>query len=576
MSQKPHPYSEEHNPTVFEIGSGISWLVAALFLSLMALPPLLEHVQKARSGQWSETPAGKLLSWRPSQGALLDRLHSVEKSMDGARYSTALRQNLQEKLTRFAGEGNRKVVIGFENMFFYHPDLKSLTGYGPLKPEPYSVMKDPEQAKLSSPGDIIPEFAAQLKERGIDLLLVPVPLKPMIYSEYLNSRETREWITHPDAPAFYESLRQKGVDVLDLTAVLAKLRGERKHIYYLEANSQNREIAKKTEEALKLKKDVFLHQDTHWTVDGMTEAAESVAAYVKKKYPQHLMINRENVIRAVDGEMRSGMGDLVKLLDLKSPDEFYDEEDQFVKMIGPGTENRYSPVTLLGDSFVNIYDDPSLGFENPEKPTERIHGGFAQHLSQQLQQSLDVIAMNGKGSTGVRRELAKRYDDEVRSKKLVIWVMAARDLLLSKHAAREANIEWESVKFNPNKSPDAAGTVTPVTNAAEGLVIEAKLTEKSKNQEVNGTPYRDALHTAVYDVEKVVTGTFEPKQVLAVQWTFKDKQVQATANVVVGQRYRLTLVPWEKKTELQTINLQDDSTLFDAQRYFVEKIEEVK
>ncbi|MEY4484951.1 MAG: hypothetical protein RL693_2403, partial [Verrucomicrobiota bacterium] len=268
MSQKPHPYSEERNPTVFEIGSGVSWLVAAIFLLLMTLPPLFEHVQKALQGKWSETPAGKLLSWRPAQGALMDRLHSVEKSMDGARYSTALRQNLQEKLTEFAGEGNRKVVLGFEDMFFYHPDLKSLTGYGPLKPEPFSVMKDPEQAKLSTARDIIPAFAAQLRERGIDLLLVPVPLKPMIYSEYLNSRETREWITHPDAPAFYESLRKQGVDVLDLTSVFAKLRGERKHIYYLESNSDNREIAKKSEEALKLKKEVFLHQDTHWTVDG--------------------------------------------------------------------------------------------------------------------------------------------------------------------------------------------------------------------------------------------------------------------------------------------------------------------
>ncbi|MEY4483028.1 MAG: hypothetical protein RL693_480, partial [Verrucomicrobiota bacterium] len=312
------------------------------------------------------------------------------------------------------------------------------------------------------------------------------------------------------------------------------------------------------------------------TVDGMTEAAKYLAAHRKKNYPQHLTVNRENVIRAVDGAPRSSMGDLVKLLDLKTPEKFYEPEEQFLKVIGQGTENKYSPITLLGDSFVNVYDDPSLGFENPQNPSERIHAGFAQQLSVQLQMPLDTIAMNGKGSTGVRRELAKRYDDEVRAKKLVIWVIAARDLLLSKSAAREANIEWEQVKFNPNKSPDAAAVASPVTNAAEALVIEGKLTEKSKNQEVSGTPYRDALHTAVYDVEKIVSGSLDAKQVLAVQWTFKDKEMQATANVAVGQRYRLTLVPWEKKTDLQTINLQDDSTLFDAQRFFVEKIEVVK
>lgn len=576
MSQKPHPYSEERNPTVFEIGSGVSWLLAMVFLLLMAVPPVVEHVGKLLNGKWSETPAGKLLSWRPSQGALLERLHSVEKSMDGATYSTALRQNLQEKLTAWADEGNRKVVLGFDGMLFYHPDLKSLTGYGPLKPEPFSVMKDPEQAKLSDAKDIVPAFAAQLKERGIDLLLVPVPLKPMLYSEYLNTNETHAWITHPDAPAFYENLRKQGVDVLDLTSALSKLRGERKHIYYLEANSQNREIAKKTEEALKIKKEAFLHQDTHWTVDGMSEAAEQVAAYVKQKYPQHLSASTGTAIRAVDGELRSSMGDLVKLLDLKDPGMFFDAEEQFVKVIGEGSEDRQSSITLLGDSFVNIYDDPTLGFENPKKPETRIHGGFAQHLSLQLQKPLDVIAMNGKGSTGVRRELAKRPDNEVRAKKLVIWVIAARDLLLSKSAAREANIEWEQVSFNPNSSSGATIGVTPGVNPAEELVIEGKLTEKSKNQEVNGTPYRDALHTAVYDVDKVVSGKLDAKQVLAVQWTFKDKQMQATANVAMGQRYRLTLVPWEKKTDLQTINLQDDSTLFDAERFFVEKIEALK
>ncbi len=571
MSQKPHPYSEEVNPTVFAIGGGVSWLVATVFMLLMALPPLLEHIEKIRHGLWSETPAGRLLSWSPVQSPLLDHLHSVEKGMDRSGYCVALRQEVQEKLVVWAGEGNRKVVMGFEGMFFYHPDLKALTGYGPLKPEPYSVMKDPEQGKLAAARDVIPVFAAQLKERGIDLLLVPVPLKPMIYSEYLNARETREWITHPDAPAFYESLRKQGVDVLDLTPALSKLRGERKHIYYLEANSENREIAKKSEEALKLKKEVFLYQDTHWSVDGMSEAAEQVAAYVKKNYPKHFSVNNERVIRAVDGEFRSSTGDLVKLLDLKTPSALFGDEEQFVKMISQDTENKHSPIVLLGDSFVNVYDDPSLGFENLKKPEERIHAGFAQHLSLQLQQPLDLIAMNGKGSTGVRQELAKRPDSDIRSKKLVIWVIAARDLLLSKSAAREANIEWGNVTFNVKQNSDA-----PVVEINQTLVIEGKLTEKSKNQELNGTPYRDALHTAVYDVEKVTSGALDAKQVLAVQWTFKDKQMQPSANAAVGQRYRLTLVPWETKKDMQTINLQDDTTLFGEQRWFVEKLEELK
>jgi hypothetical protein len=202
-----------------------------------------------------------------------------------------------------------------------------------------------------------------------------------------------------------------------------------------------------------------------------------------------------------------------------------------------------------------------------------MHAGFAQHLSFYLGQPLDVIAMNGKGATGGRREFAKRYDDEVREKKLVVWVLSARDLLLTKSAAREANIEWSKVEFNAKRSPIAA-TTTAATSSTEEIVIEAKLTEKSRNQDLNGTPYTSALHTAVYDVEKVVSGKVDSKQILALQWTFRDKIMQPPASLTIGQRVRLTIVPWSKReAELKTINQQEDTTLFDAERWFVEKVE---
>ena len=207
---------------------------------------------------------------------------------------------------------------------------------------------------------------------------------------------------------------------------------------------------------------------------------------------------------------------------------------------------------------MNVYDDPSLGFENPIKPSERIRAGFAQHLSLLLNQPLDVFAMNGRGATGVRRDFGKRYDDEVREKKLVIWVIAARDVLLSRHAAKEANIEWGFVQFNPKRSPDALDTVTTKPSDSKQVVVEATLKEKSRNQEAVGTPYRDALHTATYEVTRVAEGSLDTKQVSAVQWTFKDKVMQPTAGFQVGKRYRLTLVPWESKRGLKGLNRSEE------------------
>jgi hypothetical protein len=299
-----------------------------------------------------------------------------------------------------------------------------------------------------------------------------------------------------------------------------------------------------------------------------------VAAYIKQRYPEAATPGFRE-IKAIDGARRESLGDLVKLLDLKNPHDYFDDESAFLKFISDNTADKDSEVALLGDSFLNIYDDPTLGFANPNKPEERIRAGFSQNLSLLLNKPLDVIALSGKGATGVRASFAKKPDDEVRAKKLVVWVIASRDVLLSRGAARDANIEWSSVRFNPNRSDNGASPRPEPADLNAPLVVEATLVEKSKNQDPGGTPYRDALHTALYDVQKVVSGKFEAKQVLGVQWTFKDKQMQPTASFGVGQRYRLTLVPWEAKKDLQTINRQEDVLSFDAPMMFVEKAEKV-
>lgn len=569
MSQMHNPYAEERCKAVFAISKGRARIFAMVFMALLWIPPLWEHFAQVSKGHWQDTPVARLFHW-PSGQKLVEHLNDVEKNMEHSGYAVAMRHTVQDWMTNFAGEGSHKVFIGYNDVLFYQPDLKSITGYGPLKPEPFSVMKDPDLAKLSNAKSVINRFATQLRERGIDLLIVPVPLKPMLYSEYVFGITNYDWITHPDAPEFYKELRSSGIDVLDLTSELAALRDKRKHVFIRQPDPKDKAAIAQADAESKETLDAFLKQDTHWTPDAMRFVAEKVAGHVKKNHPQALPASPSD-IRAVDGVDRESMGDLVKMLDLKDARRSFAPERVFLKVIGEGTESKNSPVVLLGDSFVNVFDDPTLGFENPAKPTERIHAGFAQHLSLLLQQPLDVIAMNGKGSTGVRKALAARYDNEVRAKKLVIWVIAARDLLLSRSAAREANIEWTDVPFNPKPSPDATSVGTdPATTS---IVIEASLVEKSKNQDPNGSPYRDALHTALYDVEKVVRGTLDTKQVLGIQWTFKDKTMQHTASFGTGQRYRLTLVPWDTKKELQSINLQDDSTAFDAGRWFVEKAE---
>ncbi|MCB1211308.1 MAG: hypothetical protein KDK97_18425, partial [Verrucomicrobiales bacterium] len=410
-------------------------------------------------------------------------------------------------------------------------------------------MKDPSVGKLPMAKDVVLEFAAELKARGIPLLLIPLPVKPMIYPEHIVPKRYDDPLYHPDQLALYAEFEKAGIEVINLAPEFFKL---------------------------KVRFPVFLKQDTHWTPEAMQHAARVVYDHIQKHHPD-LISPETPLIQPQPMDLRS-YGDLVHLLDLHSPGSLFQEEEAtLVSLDGIGTDED-SPIALIGDSFVNVFDDPALGFAKPAAPTDRINAGFSRYLAMRLHQPLDVYAVNGGGATQARRNFARRTDDAVRSKKLVIWAIACRDLLLSPHAARQANVEWSSTPFNPNRSDTANKSQTePTANAA--VVVEGTLIEKSRNQDLNGTPYVDALHTAVYKVDRVVSGAFDPStDWQAIQWTFKAKTLQPTANGTIGKRYRLTLRPWDDEKELKELNLQNDNTSLDeftTDRWFVESSEEL-
>ena len=554
-----NPYEDEKDLTEYRVGRRGALLVSLLFLATLSLPPLTDLVWKIRDGRLAESPVARLLQYQPGPGTTLaSHLGTVERSLDQLGYAKNLRQHTQQLLTTWAGEGSRKVFPGRQGWLFYRPELQALNGWGPLKDEPFSVMKDPSLARLRPAREHVLQFAADLKERGITLLLVPIPVKPMLYPEHLVSKTADAPLYHPDQLAFYDELRRAGIDVLDLTQPLYDL---------------------------KVRYPLFLKQDTHWTPEAMKKTADLVARHVKKTYPDIARLNASPETPLVDARVldRGSLGDLVNLLDLPRPGELFVPEQAQIVAISGMDPDPAAPISLLGDSFVNIYTDPTLGFADPEAQGAAadapMRAGFAYHLSIYLNQRLDVIARNGAGTTATRKEFASRPDDVVRAKKLVIWAIAARDLLYSPAAAREANIEWSPVAFNPNRSQPGPATGEPSSApTAEGrVIVEAELVEKSRNQDPNGTPYADALHTAVYRVSRIVSGEFDAAaEWQAVQWTLRKKELQPTANVVPGKKYRLTLSRWDDQTTLQGLNLSNDNTTLDeftTERWFVEGLE---
>lgn len=583
-----NPYEEwGAHPEELRVPKTWAWVFSVAFMILISMPPLarngyeaLRQLEDEDDNRWipvveffnhpnpKATAALKLKKQNNpditrEHPNLRDHLRAVEAEIDQAPYAKAIRQQTQAKLTRWFGEGNTKTVLGDHEKMYLRAGIDGLIGYGPLKPEPDSVMKDPDRLVWTPPLPVIEKFAAQLKERDIELMLIPVPVKAMIYPEKIGTGNWDGPVLHRDQAALYDKLRKAGIEILDLSDTFW---------------------------SLKEQGPVFLNQDTHWTQSTMQRAAEEVAAKIKSKpWFKSVKAELQTTFKSIE---RNHAGDLVEMLDLTETNTLFKPETQTLKIVmDSSTGNRVSnnpqsPIALLGDSFVNIYDFPGIGFGIPnwkseEKPEGEqadseplIGAGFAQHLAAQLETPLDLITANGGGATQVRKEFAQRPDNEVRAKKLVIWMIASRDLLLSETPSLPAKVRWSNVVFNKRISTTPTHSIV---DAANEVIIEAELKERTPLQDPKSTPYKEAVYSAIFTVSKQVNGELkiEGDEVPTYLWGFRDRKVLASGRLETGKKYRLTLVPWASKTQLQSVQKMDDLLVL-SDWWFVEKVEPIK
>ena len=183
------------------------------------------------------------------------------------------------------------------------------------------------------------------------------------------------------------------------------------------------------------------------------------------------------------------------------------------------------------------------------------HAGFAQHLALELGQPIDVIAMNGQASTGVRKALAKRGREHLSKKKVVIWTIAARDLFLSETSARQNEVEWEDVVIPDIADPFASEAM------AEPLKIMGALLMKSAIVDPKTVTYKNAIFVCEYRVEQVIEGSFTSDTILVKHWAFQNAKRSAASYREIGAEVELELVLFETKPELLREQGFDD---FDA------------
>jgi hypothetical protein len=247
----------------------------------------------------------------------------------------------------------------------------------------------------ADPIPAIVDFSEQLKDRGIQLLLVPVPAKAEIYPEkVLPGIDISENDTSSSLRLFYDELRAKGVEVLALAPLFLEYR----------AKEQG---------------EVFCKTDTHWSGIGCVLAAQAIAEKIRTKLTEQPPKNDY----ASDWINISIEGDLNALLGANIPKPG-SENIRVRSVTDKATGSRIapdpnSPVLILGDSFTLVFHD--FYAQN---------AGLIDQLALELGFAPDLTGTRGSGATPVRISLFRRSAKDpayLAKKKIIIWCFAARE-----------------------------------------------------------------------------------------------------------------------------------------------------
>lgn len=298
-------------------------------------------------------------------------------------------------LAATADRAPRPVVRGRDGWLFIGSELRHL-GLGRFWGPRAARVSRASKPEWADPLPVIVDFSAQLEAAGIELLFVPVPAKAAVYPDRVPGLEKADpslrW--DPEDAAFYQVLREQGVEVIDLLPELRRRRqtGDRP---------------------------VYCRQDTHWAGPAIEETARLIAERLRGRSWLEAVPREQYLAERRTVEIT---GDLWGMLD----DASVPKETLSLGFVGrrseaglePAPPWRESPVLLLGDSHGLVFH---AGGDMHAKGA-----GLADHLAHQLGFPVDLVAVRGSGATPSRISLLRRRDN-LAGKKVVIWCLSVRE-----------------------------------------------------------------------------------------------------------------------------------------------------
>jgi len=285
---------------------------------------------------------------------------------------------------KLAAAGDAMAIPGADGWLFLRPELRHI-GVGPFWGEAAAKVSQASSPERADPLPAIVDFHEQMKAMGIELILVPVPCKALVYADKLGGpAEGRLDTVHQE---FYQQLAAQGVKVLDLAETFAAEKGKGPILY--------------------------CKTDTHWS----PYACELTAKLIKEQLGSPAWLEAKSGAFTTTTDTRTIVGDLT---DGKGSEELP------VRVVtaadGAAIEERASPIVLLGDSHTLVFH-----------AGQELHGtnaGLADQLAAELGMAVDVIGVRGSGATPARVNLLRRARANpayLAGKKVVIWCFAARE-----------------------------------------------------------------------------------------------------------------------------------------------------
>jgi alginate O-acetyltransferase complex protein AlgJ len=518
-----------------DIAPWLSRIMTAIFLLTISVVPALQvayDVQQGRTGDRERVvpqaadalrlPISGLRTMVSAKGSPFARLFAANREVlrsinsfedileERSRVGEWIRPRLQEPLTRILGLGNEQVYCGRSRWLFYRPAVDHLTGPG--------FLEEQQQAKRAAAGnewqqppqpDPLPailEFRDQLAGRGIELLLLPVPVKASVHPEFLSRRYAGndQAVHNPSHDDFLVRLEAEGVRVFDPTELLM-------------------------DAALSTGKPQYLATDTHWTPEAVDLVARKLANTVRKTVD----FSKKNSVRYVNAEAPVGnVGDLAEILELSSlyPTQIVDTGVVKKPNGKPWRPVRRAEVLVLGDSFANIYSEEKLGWGGG--------AGLAQRLSYHLRRPVDAVIRNDDGAFSTRlllSEETRQGANRLATTRVLIWEFSARELSVG---------DWRSVPL----APAAADQGFVVPSPGNAIIVEGTVAVIADLPDPRTAPYKDfiaGMHLVDLESDHPIDGN----QALVFTWAMRDRKFVAGARYRIGQRLRLELRPWSDMTQ---------------------------